>query len=97
MADSPAVTDSTVTRTVVTAIVSALVGALLILVMNSRADAVQLKQAKDDLVDLQKRVITIETNAAGDHAQLQALVNKVDDVWTVVVLGKQPTGTIRRP
>jgi hypothetical protein len=80
-----------VTRTFVTALVSALVGALLMMMLNAKANDVTLARAVADIQDLQKRALLTEQNQAQDHATLGGLVSKVDDMWNVIVLGRQPT------
>lgn len=68
-----------------TAVISALVGALLMMMLNSKANDVTLQRASADIQDLQRRTLVLEQARAEDHATLQGLVSKVNDMWQVIV------------
>lgn len=79
-------------KTIATVVVSALATALITLLLNSKA-AERTQQAHEEQIkDLQKRMLVVETQNAGVRAELSALQSKVDDIWKVTVMGERPRG-----
>lgn len=79
-------------KTVATVVLTAMVTALFTLLMNSKANERQIVENSEAVRDLQKRMIIVETDKATLRAELSALQSKVNDIWSVVVLGQRPPG-----
>lgn len=77
------------TKIAIAALVSALATGFLSLLLNSKADQRTIAQLEESVKDLQKRVMLVETNRASDYAQLQGLVEKVNQIYQVTVLGER--------